>query len=797
MSLSIKVTNVACEASCVYCVSKGTPVMMDDGSWKKIEDVMVGERVISFEFKPEDKPGAQRRFVNTTVNGIVNLKDKLMEIRLVNGKVLKSTPNHEWLVDRGGHNHIIRTDKLKAGDKLIFLTEPIMDDVTQSSEYQLGWLSGVLNGDSSWVDYVDKNGNHISSIKLYSTEESILDRAQDYALSALGVEFRRVDSVRRDNGYELSYLHVGTPHIKEYKALRSVVERLPSQEDNLDFVKGWLAGIFDAHGTESQLSIYHGNEKIVDEIVHAWSKLGVDARKKRREGKSVDNSSPVWDVTVKGGVPLKAKFLSMCRPALLRKVSFEGNSINELPRVEIESVKMLEGEHDVYDLQTESLTFIADGYLTIDCYEQEARSIKSNNRPFDLDAILKAMEEEWNDRKRRLGGQNPKGEPYLHGGEALTAGHDTIERIMKKAYELAGRTNIQTYGYLIDKKYIEIFKKYNASVGISIDGPWPLNKARVVPGYSTKEITEIVHKNIMWLKSEGIPVSIITVLTKANATPDKLPKLKEWLLWLRDIGVNSGRLNLGHMDLKRYGKALELSPDEAEHAWRELSRFVQVEEDGLFWEPFRDSIESLLGIRQGTCIFGPCTYYRADAEPVILSDGTTANCLKTAKTGHMYPRLEQDRMDFRGAGGIRYEVLQKIPMEMGGCGGCRYWRNCLGGCPSEGIGGDWRNKTRFCSAYYGLFEEAEKVLRRTLPMAFLTTDEGVQFPNMGVEGMYPPAFARLLPMPLQKSLQQQQQKMQLDVKDGPGCYPPEIEHLDGNIRHIDSGLLNRGKDGAN
>ena len=144
MSLSIKVTNVACEASCVYCVSKGTPVMMEDGSWKKIEDVRVGERVISFEFKPEDKPGAQRRFVNTTVNGIVNLKDKLMEIRLVNGKVLKSTPNHEWLVDRGGHNHIIRTDKLKAEDKLIFLTEPIMDDVTQSREYQLGWLSVFL-----------------------------------------------------------------------------------------------------------------------------------------------------------------------------------------------------------------------------------------------------------------------------------------------------------------------------------------------------------------------------------------------------------------------------------------------------------------------------------------------------------------------------------------------------------------------------------------------------------------------------------------------------------------------------
>ena len=48
---------------------------------------------------------------------------------------------------------------------------------------------GVLNGNGSWGDYVDNNGNPISSIKLYSTEEPILDRAQDYALSALELNF--------------------------------------------------------------------------------------------------------------------------------------------------------------------------------------------------------------------------------------------------------------------------------------------------------------------------------------------------------------------------------------------------------------------------------------------------------------------------------------------------------------------------------------------------------------------------------------------------------------------------------
>src|SRR5690606_30332188 len=96
--------------------------------------------------------------------------------------------------------------------------------------------------------------------------------------------------------------------------------------------------------------------------------------------------------------------------------------------------------------------------------------------------------------------------------------------------------------------------------------------------------------------------------------------------------------------------------------------------------------------------------------------------LKTAKTGHIYPRLEQPNFDFRGFGGIRYEVLPQIPMEDGGCKGCRYWRNCFGGCPAEGIGGDWRNRTRFCKAYYGLFDEAEKALKRLMPN-IITTPE--------------------------------------------------------------------------
>lgn len=429
------------------------------------------------------------------------------------------------------------------------------------------------------------------------------------------------------------------------------------------------------------------------------------------------------------------------------------------------------------------------------CYEHAIRDAgeEAAERPLKIQAVMDQMEREWNSG---ISGGTP---PYLHGGEALTAGHKTIETIMRKAYELAGATNIQTYGYLIDRKYIEIFKKYKASVGISIDGPWPLNKARPVPGMSTKAVTELVHKNILEMRAEGIPVSIICMLTKANATPEHLPKLKEWILWLRDIGVVSGRLNLMHSDKQEYGKALELSEEEAENAWRELFRWCKVENDGLHWQPFDDAVSSVLGLEQGTCVFGSCQYFHADAEPVVLSDGTTANCLKTGKTGHMYPRMEQFDGDSRGFGGIRYEVLPLVPQEHGGCQGCKHWRSCKAGCPAEGIDGDWRNKTRFCAAYYGLFDEAEKYLRRLIPnLRFVSQaeEDGATFPGDGPWGMNPPAWRFLDPRFTDRPSSWRTEAIisskiarvparPVQPSNSMGWLSP-TEHIDGDLHHLDS-----------
>ncbi|GMV22074.1 MAG: hypothetical protein AMXMBFR57_20230 [Acidimicrobiia bacterium] len=72
----------------------------------------------------------------------------------------------------------------------------------------------------------------------------------------------------------------------------------------------------------------------------------------------------------------------------------------------------------------------------------------------------------------------------LHGGEPLLAGLDVIEYLLKRATELLGdvcflELSMQSNGTLLSKEAIDLFAKYDAAIGISIDGYEDANRHRV------------------------------------------------------------------------------------------------------------------------------------------------------------------------------------------------------------------------------------------------------------------------------------------------------------------------------
>ncbi len=358
------------------------------------------------------------------------------------------------------------------------------------------------------------------------------------------------------------------------------------------------------------------------------------------------------------------------------------------------------------------------------CYEHICR-LETSHRPIDMEAV-----------KRQI--RNEKQRPYLHGGEPLLAPLEYIEDILSLSYQMSGSSSVQTNGTLISDKHIELFKKYNTSIGVSIDGPGELGRHRkTLKG--KRPTSDKVMKSIYKLKDAGLSVGIICVLTRANALPEQRETFKRWVGELRDMGI-CGRMNPAQIDYPSV-KDIALTDEELADFYCDMAKFCLIEL-GNNWLPYRDIVDSLLGLNQGTCSFGECDYYNASAEKVIFGDGSTGSCLKTAKTGHIYPRFQNADADPRGFAKIRYELLPVIEQEHGGCKGCKYWRNCTGGCPTEGLDGDWRNKTRYCQAYYQLFDTVAELLKKLIPNVILTSELGEEhFPNKNsVRDMNPGAF---------------------------------------------------------
>lgn len=102
----------------------------------------------------------------------------------------------------------------------------------------------------------------------------------------------------------------------------------------------------------------------------------------------------------------------------------------------------------------------------------------------------------------------------LHGGEPLTVGKryfckicDELERNLTVPYKLL----LQSNGVLIDEEWINILKKYNVQLGISIDGPEKYqNVHRKLK--NGKGSFEIVNSNILKCISNGLKPGVLLVI---------------------------------------------------------------------------------------------------------------------------------------------------------------------------------------------------------------------------------------------------------------------------------------------
>ena len=331
----------------------------------------------------------------------------------------------------------------------------------------------------------------------------------------------------------------------------------------------------------------------------------------------------------------------------------------------------------------------------------------------------------------------------LHGGEPTLLPIDELEDFFKRLVDLGIRPSIQTNGSLITDRHIELFKKYNVSVGISIDGFPEENKLRASPN-----ITKRILLNIVKLRKNGIPVSILSVFHKYNAgTDERLNNFKRFMLWLKAWGITNGRI----LSVTYPGSQYGLPPERIKKVWKEMTYFII--ENGFHYTPVIDIVNSLLGRSNVVCVFKPCDPFNTIAVDEIQPDGTVASCMR-----HELYQKDDEILN------IREWILYHTPQEYGGCKGCKWFPYCYGGCSANGINGDWRNRDANCLIYKTIFETVENIMR-----------------YLGMEPVKKNWLDELRLPEYFKSYYSSSKS--IDHLDG-------IEHIDGTIRHLDSNIYN-------
>jgi uncharacterized protein len=327
------------------------------------------------------------------------------------------------------------------------------------------------------------------------------------------------------------------------------------------------------------------------------------------------------------------------------------------------------------------------------CYQNVLRDAGAHQERLDLDALKQALVE--------------AGQPFhLFGGEPLLLPIAALEELFRLGAERYGENAVQTNGILITDAHIALFTRYNVRVGVSIDGPGPLNDARWAGSLErTRTCTQQTLDAIDKLVATGRPPGLLVQLTRCNAVGPNLETLCGWLRELDAKGLPSARLHILELDgtaaRERYGLTVEENVGALRRLLVEARSFRTLRLDLV------DDLRALLMMEDQdvACVFRACDPLTTESVTGIGATGEPHKCGLTDKEGVNFLRPEQQ-------GHERYLALYATPQQFGGCGGCRFFAVCKGQCPGTGIDGDWRNRSESCEVWRELFQHVEDQLVR-------------------------------------------------------------------------------------
>jgi len=431
-----------CNMRCVYCLASNTKILMADFTWKDIADVQVGDMVIGFDedhIKLSDNEHIG--YFQTKVTEVFKRVGRTY--KLSGGDTsIRITKEHPILC-KGHRWRDIR--KLKDGDLVRFFYAPYETNFKENYLYKLGYVKGIMEGDGTICTAFDKrdtkNNYRFRKFKLQMDDLEAIDRTKKYVKDLFDIDLSRSQDriIRTDKVGEVDLLE---------EALKFRIKTDFSLYPK-DFSRGYLAGIFDAEGSLSDRCLRISQKKsdvVEDHIKQALIRWEFTFRDKDG-GKGF---------RLLGGNSEIARFFGQCKPAITRKANY-------LYSYRIPStVSITKGDgitEDVYNFETESHTYVANGFCVHNCYGVYQNLTGEHIRP---DVLVKLFNDAPLLGVKGIGAIGD-GEPTLNPGL-----YDALDAGAKNGLKMAVSTNgllLKDEGHLDNVIRNCTWMRFNLSAG--------------------------------------------------------------------------------------------------------------------------------------------------------------------------------------------------------------------------------------------------------------------------------------------------------------------------------------------
>jgi DNA repair photolyase len=375
-----------CTHACSYCLAGDTRVLCADGREVSIRDLEVSTQIYGTR-----RDGAYRRLVASEVLDKWSSIKPAFVVELEDGTELVVSEDHRFL-SRHGWKYVLGSDcgpgqrpHLTVGTHLLgpggSSAAPEHDQ-----EYRRGYLCGMVRGDANLARYSYERPGRVHGdvyrFRLPLADQEALDRAHRFlgAQSIATTEFSFAEGGASRRPIRAIRSQAGDAYDQITEVIRWPV--LPT----LQWMRGFLAGIFDAEGSYSMgvLRISNTDEEITAWTVACAQRLGFEVAVERRPGIATC-------VRLRGGMAAHLRFLLSTDPAITRKRRINGWAIKSATAKRVKSVRALGMTMRMYDITTETGDFIANGVVSHNCFARPTHKYLDFDagRDFEREIVVK------------------------------------------------------------------------------------------------------------------------------------------------------------------------------------------------------------------------------------------------------------------------------------------------------------------------------------------------------------------------------------------------------------------------